>query len=329
MSYDVAGLGNALVDALVRIPDDGILQRFELNKGLMHPVDHARWHEIYDALQTLGVEVHTGGSCANTIAALAMMGARCVYAGQVGEDQFGRLYAERMTEACGQHALRFDRAHNTGKCLSIISADAERTMLTDLGAAVLLPEIGDFADTIRHSRLFHATGYLFLGGPVAEASWGALDVARAAGVPVSVDVADPFVVATVKEDMWRVLRDYAQVAFLNADEATALTDLPPAEAVHRVSEVVPTVVVKMGGRGSLIKHHGTVTEVGIHRVEALDTTGAGDAYAAGFLYGWLHDWPMARAGDLGARIASMTVGQVGAVVRDVRALRGAVADAQG
>ena len=328
MSHDVAGLGNALVDALVRIPNDALLDRFSLTKGLMHPVDHARWHEVYDAIQALGPEIHTGGSCANTIAALAMMGADCVYAGQVGEDQFGRLYASRMEEACGQHALRFDADHNTGKCLSIISQDAERTMLTDLGAAVQMPEIGDFDATIRGARLLHVTGYLFLGGPIAKASWHAMDIARDAGVPISIDVADPFVVATVKEDMWRALRDYAQIAFLNTEEAAALTELEPGDAVHRVSEVVDTVIVKMGGQGSLIKHHGDVTEVGIHRVKALDTTGAGDAYAAGYLYGWLNGWTAARSGDLGSRIASLTVGQVGAVVRDVGVLRRAVAQAK-
>ena len=328
MSHDVAGLGNALVDALVRIPNDALLDRFSLTKGLMHPVDHARWHEVYDAIQTLGPEIHTGGSCANTIAALAMMGADCVYAGQVGEDQFGHLYASRMEEACGQHALSFDKANNTGKCLSIISQDAERTMLTDLGAAVHLADIGPFADTIRGARLLHMTGYLFLGGPVAAASWKAMDIARDAGVPISIDVADPFVVSTVKDDMWRALRDYAQIAFLNAEEASALTGLEPGEAVHRVSEVVDTVIVKMGGKGSLIKHHGDVTEIGIHRVKAVDTTGAGDAYAAGFLYGWLNDWDPARSGDLGSRVASLTVEQVGAVVRDVGVLRRAVAQAQ-
>jgi sugar/nucleoside kinase (ribokinase family) len=331
--YDVAGLGNALMDALVRVPNDEILERYKLSRGLMHPVDHDKWHEVYEAVQTLGpgagrVEIHTGGSCANTIAALAMMGGRCVYAGQVGEDQFGHMYAARMTEACGQHALRFSREGNTGKVLSIISAsDAERTMLTDLGTATAMPEIGDFADTIRDSRLLHLTGYLFLGGPIVKATWEALEVAREAGVPISIDVADPFVVGAVKDDLWRVLKDYAQIAFLNAEEASALTGTEPGDAVHRVAEVVPTVIVKMGSRGSLVKHHGDVYEVGIHRTEALDTTGAGDAYAAGYLYGWLHSWSPARAGDLGARIAAMTVGQVGAVVRDVRALRGAVTDA--
>jgi len=330
---DVAGLGNALVDALVRVPDDALLARFGLTRGQMHPVEHGRWQEIYEAARDPAggagpVEVHTGGSCANTIAALAMMGGECVYAGQVGRDDFGALYARRMEEACGGHALQYAGEGNTGKCLSIISeVDAERTMITDLGVAVSMGELGDFAEVVRGARVLHLTGYLFLGGPVAEVAWAALEVAREAGVTVSLDVADPFVVGAVREHIWRAVRDYTHIVFLNADEASALTDLPPEQAVHEVSRHVDCAVVKLGSKGSLIKRGDEVTRVGIHRVEALDTTGAGDAYAAGFLHGWLAGWAPWRAGSLGAMVAARTVAQVGAVCRDVDALRAMVDEA--
>lgn len=325
MQYDIAGLGNAIVDVLVRIPDDRVLADLRLDRGLMHPVDHGRWSEVYQRVQEFGSEVHPGGSCANTIAALGLSGLKVVFAGQVGHDQFGALYRDRMEKACGTSALTVAMNANTGKCLSLIStSDAERTLVTHLGAATELPDVNAFADTIRSSRLLHVTGYLFLGGPMADSAGQALDIARGAGVPISLDVADPFVIHTVRDRMWEVVRDYASLVFLNAEEARALTGLEPADAVHRIAEVVPTVVVKLGSKGSLVKHHGDVHHIGIHPVQAVDTTGAGDAYAAGFLYGWVRGWAPQHCGDLGARFASLAVAQVGAVCRDVDALRRAV-----
>ncbi|MCB9781126.1 MAG: adenosine kinase [Alphaproteobacteria bacterium] len=328
-TWQVAGLGNALVDALVRIDDDGILARMELTRGNMHPVDHSRWQAAFEALQHHGVQIQSGGSCANTIATLGLMGVRSIYAGQVGEDQLGHLYAAKMTEACGAHALTFTRELNTGKCLSIISSsDAERTMLTDLGAAVAMPGLGAFEDTVRSAGMLHVTGYLLLGEPMASRCMEAIAIANQEEIPVSIDVADPFVVSTVRDVMWRTVEEFADVVFLNAEEARALTGKSPEEAIHEIGEVCDTVVLKLGGRGSLVKHHDDLFPVGVHPVAAVDTTGAGDAYAAGFLYGYLQGWAPQRAADLGARVASLTVAQLGAVVRDRDALAAAITAAQ-
>ncbi len=315
--FHVAGLGNALVDALVRIDDDSLLADMGLTRGTMHPVDHEAWQKAFSTLQHLGVEIHSGGSCANTIAALGLMGLDTVYCGQVGDDQLGHLYASRLTEACGGHALQFSDDMATGKCLSIISAsDAERTMLTDLGAAVNLPGLGRFADEIRASQVLHVTGYLLLGEPMASRAMEAIAVANQAEIPVSIDVADPFVVDLVRDRMWQVVEDFADIVFLNAEEARALTGLSPEEAIHKIGEVCHTVVLKLGGRGSLVKHGDDLFAIGIHPVDAVDTTGAGDSYAAGYLYGYVHGWSPERAGELGSLVASLTVAQLGAVVRD-------------
>jgi len=325
VTHDVVGLGNALVDALVRIEDDEILSRLELTRGQMHPVDDARWQAVYDGLEALGATLATGGSCANTIVALGMMGARACFAGQVGNDSFGELYAAQMNEACGGHALQVSDAMATGKCLSIISAsDAERTMLTDLGAAVALSGLGGFEARLRDARLLHLTGYLFLGGPMAETAWEAIRVAEASGVPIALDVADPFVIGAVGDAIHQVLRDHASIAFVNEEEARALTGLDAEPAAWKLSEMLDTVIVKTGARGSLVVHAGELTRIGVHAVDALDTTGAGDAYAAGYLYGWLRDWHPSASGDLGARIASLVVAQVGAVCRKPETLRDAV-----
>jgi hypothetical protein len=316
VSYDAVGLGNAIMDALVRV-DDSVVEDLGLTRGQMHPVDHQKWHDVYARVHGFGVEVHSGGSCANTISALGLLGAKVLYCGQIGDDAFGKLYADSMTSVCGGHALRTSDTHVTGKCLSLISTrDGERTMLTDLGASVHLPGIGSFADRIRGARVLHLTGYLFLGGPMRDTAYEAADAAKAAGIPISLDIADPFVARTITKDVRDLLARYVDICFLNQEEAEVVTGLAPEAAVEELSSLCRTAVVKLGGRGSLVRQDGVTHRIPVFPVTVADTTGAGDAYAGGFLYGMLNGWPPERAGELASRIAALTVGQVGAVCRD-------------
>ena len=269
-------------------------------------------------MDTSEVETQTGGSCANTIATLGLLGARAVFCGQVGDDAYGRLYADRLTGACGAHALAVASGQHTGKCLSMISEDGERTLVTHLGAAVELPHVGEFKDAIRGAKVLHVTGYLLLGGPMRDAAWEAMEAAKAAGIPVSLDVADPFVVEAAGDEIKAALETHASLAFLNADEAAALTGGRAEEAAAKVG--VQTTVVKLGENGSIVRHRGEEVRIGVHSTDCVDTTGAGDSYAGGYLYGWVKGWEPARCGDLGARAASLAVGQVGAVCRDMAAL---------
>lgn len=323
LPYDVAGLGNALVDALVRIDDAEFLARTGYTRGHMTPVDHVAWEEAFEHVREHGVEIASGGSCANTIAALGLLGAKSIYCGQVGRDAFGHLYARRMEEACGEHALTWTDAAPTGKCLSIVSAaDAERTMLTDLGAAVTMDSIEPFDPFIRQSKILHLTGYLLLGDPMKSRAMEAIAIANQEEIPISLDVADPFVVGVAKDDMWHVIEEFCDVVFLNAEEARALTGLEPMEALQRLREDVEVVVLKMGGEGSLVARGDEVVRVGVHKVNAVDTTGAGDAYAAGFLYGLVNGWNLQDSAELGSQVAGVTVAQLGAVVRDGSMLKG-------
>jgi sugar/nucleoside kinase (ribokinase family) len=325
LHFDVAGLGNALVDTLVTIDDEALVGT-PYQRGIMHPVPHREWEQAFERFQHPTMQVHAGGSAANTIAGLGLLGARTVFRGQVGDAELGRRYGASLEEACGGHALAVTSESPTGKCLALVSrSDSERTMLVDLGAAPRLADLGPFEGHIRRAKVFHVTGYAFLEGPIRDTAFEALRVARSAGVTISLDVADPFVVAAIRDDVWRILREFASIAFMNHEEAAALCHgAPPERAVHEVAEAVDTTVVKLGSRGSLVKHRGELTPIGIHSVTPKDTTGAGDAYAAGFLYGYVNDWSAARAGRLGARVAALTVAQVGGVFRDVEGLKAAV-----
>lgn len=326
MGVDAVGVGNALMDALVRIDDDEILDRLGVIRGQMTPVDDARWREIYEAVKHLGVEHHAGGSCANTISVLGILGAAVDYRGQIGDDHFGREYRRSLDEACGGSSLHVNGELSTGKCLALIShKDAERTMLTDLGAAVQLSGLGDFSPTIESARVLHLEGYLFLGGSTRETAFAAIAAAEAQDVPISLDVADPFVAHTITKDLEWIIKDHATIAFLNRDEAEALTGHGAHQAIRTLAEWAPWVVVKLGAEGSLVAHGGHVHHVPSFPTVVRDTTGAGDSYAGAFLYGWLQGWSADRCGELGSRIASLTVAQVGAVVRDRAAVAAALA----
>lgn len=327
MSYDVAGIGNALMDALVLVDDENLVDELGLVRGIMHPVDHAAWEDVYDRVKHLGVTLDSGGSCANVIATLGRLGARVVYRGQVGDDELGRIYAARMIESCGHVALKVAPGHHTGKCLSIISKrDAERTMVTDLGAAITLDDLGDYGHVLASANIAHFTGYTLLPGKMRELIEGAMAQAKAGGARISLDVADPFVVNATKDYLWEVLNKYVDIAFLNAEEARALTDEAPEKAARIVAERagVRTVCVKLGGRGSIVFHEGAEYAIPIYKVKAVDTTGAGDAYAGGFLYGMSRHWSPELSGQLGSRVAALAVAQVGAVVKDHALLAEAV-----
>lgn len=329
MQWDVAGLGNALIDALVVVQDDSLIDELGLVRGTMHPVDHERWQEVYERIRRNKVTFDSGGSCANAVATAGWLGARATYCGQVGDDQMGLMYAQRMTEACGGHHLRFTDRTATGKCLSIVSAkDAERTMLTDLGAAIALPDLGAYASVLRSARIAHFTGYTLLDGPMRQIAMEGMHTAHAAGARVSLDAADPFVVVATRDLLWTLLEQYVDIAFLNADEAKVLAEAEPEEAVHAIAERanVRTVVVKLGARGSLVRHEGELYRIDVVPVAAVDTTGAGDAYAGAFLYGLSQGFSPARCGRLASAVASRAVAQIGAVVKD-RALLASLVEA--
>jgi sugar/nucleoside kinase (ribokinase family) len=316
--YAVVGLGNALMDALIQIPSDRLLQEEGLNKGIMHPVDHERWMEVYNKIDHSGVTLQTGGSCANTIAALGFMGAKVSYCGHVGDDDFGETYANQLETACGQHNLVFGHG-NTGKCLSLVSQDAERTMLTDLGSSVLLPSVDDFAKTICSSQVFYSTGYLLLGDPMLSRLKEAASIAKENGVLVALDVADPFVVSAVTDLMKEFIEEYCDMVFLNEEEAKAITGTDDAtNAITDLQGICSTIVVKLGSKGAVVYSNGTRYETGVFPVDPIDTTGAGDSFAAGFLYGWTNDFSIEDSLKLAARVAAETIVQLGAVVRGNR-----------
>ena len=321
----VVGLGNALMDALYILDSDDFLSQESLNKGTMHGVSDAEWQAVYAKIDASKVDLKTGGSAANTIATLGYLGASASYCGQVGDDAFGKQYAAQFDDACGQHGIHTVAGTPTGKCLALISPDGERTMLTDLGTAVNLETVQHISASIQQAKVLHLTGYLLLGEVTQARMMEAISMAKAAGVKVSLEVADPFVVALKRDEMLELIEKEVDIVFLNEEEAKSLYESTPQAAFDKLQSLVETVVVKLGKDGSMAARNGETACAGIYPANLIDTTGAGDSYAAGFLYGYVNGFSLEQSAQLAARVASACVSQLGAVVRDRELLAKAVA----
>ena len=322
----ICGLGNALVDAIVRIPDDATLTRMDLRRGTMHLVDDDTWRAAFARVEELGADILPGGSCANAIVTAAILGGETDLCANVGDDRFGRIYVDRLAETVGEHHVHLGAGMATGKCLSLISPDAERTMLTDLGCAMELPPGELFRDTVRAADIFHLTGYLFTGGPIAAVADEALAIARDAGTRISFDVADPWVIEAHR-DRLEAVAEMADILFLNDAEATIWTGKEePLEAAEVLAERPGLTCLKMGGAGSLVIGDGRCIAIPADRVEPIDTTGAGDAYAGGFLFGLSRGDSPEHAGRIASRIGAATVARIGGVLQDATEARRVVAD---
>lgn len=328
MSYDVFGLGNALVDALVILDERSLLQEHDLSRGTMHLVNDARWRGVYNEVSSSDVVIHPGGSSANAVSTVALLGGQATFCGLIGQDELGDRYSAGMADALGgQHKMVRREGLKTGKCLSLVSdVDAERTMVTDLGASMQLMPDDLPMSAIEDSTWLHVTGYLFTGGTMGTAAYAALDRALQAGTKISFDLGDAFVIDHFRDEVDRVIDRYANVVFMNEEEARKLHHDDAMEAMHTLAKRVDTVVLKLGKRGSLVKRGDDVIPIEALVVDAIDTTGAGDSYAGGFLYGLSQKWSLEDCGHLASSVAALTVGQMGGVIRDAEALARAKAE---
>ena len=307
----VIGVGSPIVDRLAQV-SEAFVAAIDGAKGGMELVDHDTLAGLIGRVDTEVLRA-PGGSAANTTYALAKLGLPAAFLGKIGDDEDGRYYLEAFGAAGGDCA-RFRRTvdRNTACCLSLVTPDSERTMRTDLGAALLLDpaEIGpdDFAGCA-HA---HVEGYLLFNRPLTEA---VLEAARRAGCTISLDLGSFEVVRAAADVLPALLDEYVDAVFANEDEARAyLGGDDPAQAVDALGERCGTVAVKLGARGALLLRAGETARVdAVPADPVVDTTGAGDCWAAGFLYGWLHGWPLAACGRLGAVLGAETVRHLGAL----------------
>lgn len=303
----ILGMGNALVDIMIRLESDGILDILGLPKGSMQLVDAARSQQVLDSLKDYPRSLSAGGSAANTIHGLARLGAPVGYIGVIGEDELGGSFVMDMINA-GVEPHMIHSQRETGRAVALITPDSERTFATCLGAAIELGPDHLHGELFARYDYFHIEGYLVQNHQLIEK---AVVLAKEKGLTVSLDLASYNVV----EDNLRFLRGiidkYIDIVFANEEEARAFTGMEPEKAVAEISKRCTVAVVKTGKKGSLIRKKNQLTEIGIIPVQPVDTTGAGDLYAAGFLYGHSLGLEMKDCGDLGALLAGNVIEVMG------------------
>ena len=315
MSYDVFGVGNAIMDMQVRC-DDSFLENNGIEKGIMTLVDETRQQLILDALADHDVHYCSGGSAANTIVGIADMGGTAAYACKTGTDNFGRQYLEEM-KALGITIEIPPAEGQTGSCVVLITADAQRSMLTNLGISASLTADDIIESEIAKAKYVYIEGYLFAGEATKAAALRAIELAKANNVKVALTISDPFLVNLFRDQFMQLIEGPVDLLFCNEEEARALTGLDdPIDCAHEIHRHCENVALTLGRHGSIIMHEGEVWPVEGVEVEAVDTTGAGDMYAAGVLYGITNGLSWQQAGHLGSHAAARVVAQLGARLPD-------------
>lgn len=311
--YDVIAIGNAIVDVMAPCENE-LIEELGLNRGGMTLVDTARAEELYAAMGP--AKEISGGSAANTLAGMAALGAQCAFIGQVADDQLGAVF---------QHDIRavgidFDTPARAGdpptaRCLIFVTPDGERTMNTFLGASQFLPPAALDDATIASAAILYLEGYLWDPEEPRRAMRRAIEVARAAGRKVAFTASESFVIDRHGDD-FRALMDEGQIdiLFVNEHELASLTGTQDFEdGVSQVSAKVPVLVATRSAAGAIAIAHGERAEVAAEPIaRVVDTTGAGDLFAAGFLTGHARGETLERCLKMGAICAAEIISHYGA-----------------
>lgn len=304
----IIGMGNALVDVLVRIDDDSLLEKLHLPKGSMQLIQEDTLSEIRK--YTSGMKIHrsTGGSAGNTVCALAALGANPGFIGKVGQDETGTFFGDTLRQR-GVNALLATCDLPSGIASTFISTDGERTFGTYLGAAATLR-----AEDLSR-KMFAGYNYLYIEGYLLQdhdLMLRAVQLAKEEGLQVCLDMASYNVVEAERDFFDQLIVKYVDIVFANESEALAYTGKAPHEALEEIASKCSIAVVKTGKEGSLVKKGTEVIQLLSCLVDnVLDTTGAGDFYAAGFMYGLTCGYSLEKCVQISTILATAVIQEVG------------------
>ncbi len=311
MKFDVYGLGNALVDLQVAV-DHEVVEKTGNPPGSMALVDEVTRDRILELVKGEKVMPSAGGSVANSLVGIVTLGGTPCFTGSIHDDAHGRSYTDSL-EACGVEfrAQYSDRA--SGVCIVLITPDAQRTMLTNLGCAAEITREGVSEEAIQSSHYLYVEGYLWDGPRAIDACRHAMQLARTGGTRVAFTASDSFCVERHHDDYVDILENHADLYFANADEARALVGVEaPGDAARRMAERCGLAAVTDGGNGVYIASRSEVIHVPAVPTEPVDTTGAGDAFAGGFLHGLTHGRSLEEAARAGVQLATRVISRFGA-----------------
>jgi sugar/nucleoside kinase (ribokinase family) len=311
--FDVVGIGNAMVDVLARC-DDEFLGQVGVEKGIMQLIDMDRAVDLYARVGPAR-EV-SGGSAANTIAAIASLGGSTAYVGKVKDDQLGAIFAHdlRAQGATYETALApASEEAETGRCIVLVTPDGERSMNTYLGVTEFLKPSDIDTDQIASAHAIYLEGYRF-DGPESYAAFAkAIDAAKSSGGHVSLTLSDPFCVERHRDAFRTMIRDHVDLLFANRDEICSMYQTDDFEAALTAAEAeIDVVACTEGAKGAHILSGGERWHAPARPVQVVDATGAGDAFAGAFLWALSQEYPLELCGKMGCTAASEVISHIGA-----------------
>jgi len=310
----ILGIGSALVDILTQIPNDQILKELNLPKGGMTYVDAKTSVEIGEKIAHIGSQMASGGSAANTMSGLARLGIEAGFLSKIGTDEVGAFFKKQMVETNVKPQL-LTSATPSGRVIAMVTPDGERTFATCLGAAAemraddIRPELFDRWD------IFYVEGYLVANPSMLRK---AIATAKDKGMTIAIDMASYNVVEENRDFMLDLINNYVDIVFANEKEAFALTEMEPEAALHFIAERCQIAVVKVGAKGALVQRGKEIVSIPPMQADVVDTTGAGDMWAAGFLAGLVKGENLEKCGMMGAIVAKNIIEVVGAKMDDTR-----------
>jgi hypothetical protein len=309
--YNVFGVGNALVDFQAQVSDETLIE-LDFAKGIMTLVDEKTQQRVLNRLEGLDLNRCAGGSAANTIIGIAEFGGTAAYAGKVSGDGIGQFFLKDLREL-GVSIEVPQGEGQSGSCVVLITEDAQRTMLTNLAVSGTLSPDDIDEDEIRKSEWIYVEGYLFAGESTKAAARKAIDIAVQHGVKVSLTVSDPFLIQICRDEFWELIKGPVDLLFCNLEEARNLTKkYDPADCAQEIHQHAAAVALTLGEDGSLLMEGNRLIPIESVSVSAVDTTGAGDMYAAGILYGITNGLSWKQAGHLASHASARIVSQLGA-----------------
>lgn len=308
----VYGIGNPLIDYLCSVEEED-LSKLGLSKGTMLLIDSDRQKEIVDYTKDKDIKYSPGGSCPNTMVTLRSLGISTTLAGGVGKDDLGIMYKKRLTE-CGVKDECVFKDAVTGTSIILLTSDKERTMNTFLGANRMFGPEDVNEESADEADLFYFTGYMWDTECQQQAVRKVLESFKSKGKKIAFDIADPFAVGRYRQTFLTLIKDYCDIVFANSEEARFLLDNYDAyECCKSLGKLCPTAIVKNGKKGSYISHNREIFEIPLYGTDKpVDTTGAGDTYAAGFLYGYLKGYDTVTSGKIASYLAGEIIAQIGA-----------------
>lgn len=308
----VLGMGNALTDMLLQIESDELIERMNLLRGGMHLIDFDKTQAIRTQFDLSKAKKAAGGSASNTVKGIMRLGGQAGFIGKVGRDEVGQFFYDDSVAHGIEPQLIYSEL-NSGVCTVLVSKDGERTMCTFLGAANDLEAEDIHPKMFADYDIFHVEGYLVQNHTLIHK---VVKMAKDAGLMVSMDLASHNVVEENLSFLTDLVDKYVDVVFANEDEARAFTGKETQEALNKIAQSSTIAIVKIGKNGSFVKSNQAQYSIEPYFANCVDTTGAGDLYAAGFLYGLAKDLPLNVCGQIGSLVSSKVVEVIGAQMDD-------------